>query len=73
MRPYILSSDVLEQYYIGHTSGRDDRLYRHINSGKSTKKANDCFIEYSDKKLFNLFFASYKPANNKYNLFKWIN
>ena len=61
MRPYILSSDVLEQYYIGHTSG------------KSTKKANDCFIEYSDKKLFNLFFASYKPANNKYNLFKWIN
>jgi putative endonuclease len=44
---YILYSDLLDQYYIGHTSDIDDRLYRHVNSGsKSTKKANDWRIVY---------------------------
>ena len=46
---YILYSDVLGQYYIGHTADIEDRLCRHINSGsKATKKANDWRIVYTE-------------------------
>ena len=46
---YILYSDLLDQYYIGHTADIDDRLYRHVNSGsKSTKKTNDWQIVYTE-------------------------
>jgi putative endonuclease len=32
----------MDQYYTGHTSNLDDRLFRHNNSGsKSTKKTED--------------------------------
>jgi putative endonuclease len=44
---YILYSESLDQYYVGHTMDLDDRLWRHRNSGsKSTKKANDWQIVY---------------------------
>ena len=47
---YILHSALLDQYYIGHTADLQDRLYRHTNSGsKSTKKANDWKIVYTEK------------------------
>ena len=46
---YILYSDLLDQYYIGHTADIDDRLYRHVNSGsKSTQKTNDWRIVYTE-------------------------
>ena len=46
---YILYSASLDQYYIGHTQNIDDRLFRHNNSGsKSTKKANDWTVVYTE-------------------------
>jgi putative endonuclease len=46
---YILYSSSINQYYIGHTQNIEDRLYRHNNSGsKSTKKANDWQLMYSE-------------------------
>ena len=44
---YILHSQTLDQYYIGHTEDLDDRIFRHNNSGsKATKKANDWKVVY---------------------------
>jgi predicted GIY-YIG superfamily endonuclease len=44
---YILYSESLDQYYIGHTADLEDRLFRHNNSGsKSTKKAGDWKLMY---------------------------
>ena len=49
---YILFSQDINQYYIGHSEDENDRLYRHNNSGsKSTKKTNDRRIVYTE--LFN--------------------
>ena len=46
---YILYSPLLDQYYIGHTSNLDDRLFRHGHSGsKATKKANDWKLVYKE-------------------------
>jgi putative endonuclease len=44
---YLIYSLTIDQYYTGHTSDLEDRLYRHNNSGsKSTKKAKDWKIVY---------------------------
>ena len=46
---YILYSSSLDQYYIGHTENLQDRIFRHNNSGsKSTKKANDWEMKYTE-------------------------
>jgi putative endonuclease len=45
---YIIYSQTLDQYYIGQSENLTDRLYRHSNSGsKSTKKANDWVLKYT--------------------------
>jgi predicted GIY-YIG superfamily endonuclease len=47
---YILYSQSLNQYYIGHSENIEERLYRHTNSGsKSTKKANDWVLKYTEE------------------------
>jgi len=47
---YILYSELKDQYYIGHTSDLENRLYRHTNSGsKATKKATDWKIVYTQQ------------------------
>ena len=47
---YILYSPDLNQYYIGHTENLKDRIFRHANSGsKSTKKADDWILVYSEE------------------------
>ena len=47
---YILYSKMIDQYYIGHTSDLENRLYRHTNSGsKATKKASDWKIVYTEQ------------------------
>jgi putative endonuclease len=47
---YILYSPSLDQYYVGHSADLADRLFRHTNSGsKSTKKANDWVLKYSEE------------------------
>jgi putative endonuclease len=47
---YILHSQKLDQYYIGHTEDVDNRLFRHNNSGsKATKKANDWTLVYKQE------------------------
>ena len=46
---YILYSQSLDQYYVGHSANIGDRIYRHRNSGsKSTKKAADWEIKYTE-------------------------
>ena len=46
---YILYSQGLDQFYIGHTHDLQDRLFRHNNSGsKATKKANDWKLVYTE-------------------------
>ena len=47
---YIIYSEKIDQYYIGHSADLDDRFSRHLNSGsKATKKANDWKIAYKEK------------------------
>ena len=47
---YILYSSLLNQYYIGHRENLEDRIFRHNNSGsKSTKKANDWLLKYTEE------------------------
>ena len=47
---YILYSPSINQYYVGHTQNIEDRIYRHKNSGsKSTKKANDWVVKYTEE------------------------
>ena len=47
---YILYSQTIDQYYIGHTENIADRIFRHTNSGsKSTKKANDWEVKYTEE------------------------
>jgi putative endonuclease len=47
---YILYSPSLDQYYVGHTENLQDRIFRHTNSGsKSTKKANDWVVRYTEE------------------------
>ena len=47
---YILYSSGHDQYYVGHSKDLEDRIFRHTNSGsKSTKKANDWVIRYTEK------------------------
>ena len=47
---YIIYSLSLNQFYIGHTENLSDRIFRHTNSGsKSTKKANDWVLKYTEK------------------------
>lgn len=47
---YILYSKTLDQYYVGHTENLADRIFRHTNSGsKSTKKANDWIVVYTEE------------------------
>ena len=44
---YILYSEMIDQFYVGHTSDLENRLFRHTNSGsKATKKATDWIIVY---------------------------
>ncbi len=46
---YILYSQSLDQYYVGHSADMEDRIYRHKNSGsKSTKKAADWEVKYTE-------------------------
>ncbi|HZI52863.1 MAG TPA: GIY-YIG nuclease family protein [Chitinophagaceae bacterium] len=46
---YIIYSSSFDQYYIGHCEDIEDRLFRHNNSGsKSTKKANDWIVVYTE-------------------------
>jgi putative endonuclease len=41
---------MLDQYYIGHTENLTDRIFRHTHSGsKSTKKANDWIVVYTEE------------------------
>ena len=45
---YILYSEAIDQYYIGHTGDLADRSYRHVHSGsRATKKANDWRVVYT--------------------------
>jgi len=47
---YIIYSEKIDQYYIGHSADLDDRFSRHLNSGsKATKKANDWKIACKEK------------------------
>ena len=47
---YILYSPSIDQYYIGQTENPGGRIFRHTNSGsKSTKKANDWIIKYTEE------------------------
>jgi putative endonuclease len=47
---YILFSQAVDQYYVGHSANLDDRTYRHINSGsKATKKANDWKLMFQEQ------------------------
>jgi len=47
---YILYSEKLDRYYVGHTDSIDDRLKEH-NEGKSkyTSKATDWVVAYSEQ------------------------
>jgi putative endonuclease len=46
---YIIYSSSLDQYYVGHSENIQDRLFHHNNSGsKSTKKANDWKLVYTE-------------------------
>ena len=46
---YIIYSSSLDQYYVGNSENTEDRLFRHNNSGsKSTKKANDWELVYTE-------------------------
>ena len=46
---YILFSLRLDQYYIDQTQNLKDRIFLHRNSGsKSTKKANDWEMKYTE-------------------------
>ena len=47
---YILYSQSIDQYYVGHTENVANRIFRHTNSeSKSTKKANDWKIKYIEE------------------------
>ena len=47
---YILFSNTLDKFYVGHTQNLTDRIYRHNNSGsKSTKNASDWKLVYSEQ------------------------
>ena len=47
---YILYSQTMDQYYVGHTADLEARLFRHTNSGsKATKKANDWKLMYREE------------------------
>ena len=47
---YILYSDQLNKYYIGHSSDLEERLRRHNSNHKGwTGKANDWKIVYSEE------------------------
>ena len=47
---YILYSESINQFYVGHTSDISDRIFRHTNSGsKSTKKTNDWVVRYTEE------------------------
>jgi len=47
---YILYSQTIDQFYVGHTENLDDRIFRHNNSGsKSAKKAKDWVVRYTEK------------------------
>lgn len=47
---YILFSNTLDKFYVGHTQNLTDRIYRHNNSGsKSTKSASDWKLVYSEQ------------------------
>ena len=46
---YIIYSQEIDQYYVGHSGNLDDRITRHIASGsKATKKADDWMIVYRE-------------------------
>jgi len=46
---YILYSETVQQYYVGHTDNLEDRFYRHTNSGsKATKKAKDWKLVHAE-------------------------
>ena len=46
---YILYSETVQQYYIGHTDNLEDRFYRHTNSGsKATKKTKDWKLVHTE-------------------------
>lgn len=56
---YILFSNSLDKFYVGHTQNLTDRIYRHNNSGsKSTKSASDWKLVYSEQ--FSNRSAAYK-------------
>jgi putative endonuclease len=47
---YIIYSKEIGQYYVGHSSDLDNRIFRHTNSGsKSTKKANDWKLMHQEE------------------------
>jgi putative endonuclease len=47
---YIIYSADLDQFYVGSSSNLEDRIFRHKNSGsKSTKKAKDWILKYSEE------------------------
>ena len=46
---YIIYSETINQYYVGQTQNIEERLQQHRNSrSKSTKKANDWVLVYSE-------------------------
>ena len=46
---YILHSITLDTYYIGHTSGLNERLRKHNSNHKGfTGKANDWYVVYTE-------------------------
>ena len=47
---YILRSELLDKFYIGHTSNLNERLKRHICNHKGfTAKAKDWIIVYTEE------------------------
>ncbi len=45
---YILKSDIVNRYYVGHTADIENRLYHHISGReKYTKKTSDWYLVYN--------------------------
>ena len=47
---YILYSQEIDQYYVGHSADIEDRAFRNRNSGsRATKKAKDWKLKYHEE------------------------
>jgi putative endonuclease len=47
---YILYSETIDEYYVGHSGKLENRVFRHVHSGsKATKKARDWVLVYKEQ------------------------